>query len=169
MALADGMRLAFVPISTSMMREAAMNPYDAEIINDLLAVCYEGENFYREAVEYTRVPGMQPAFHRMAAVKAEMINDLRPLCRTGLNHQRNVMLIYGIQQSYKAIKAELAGGDERQAVVRIQVLEQCVLNLLQDALDKVKAEALQDLLKMWYATSDIAYKALRNQSSLMAA
>jgi hypothetical protein len=147
-----------------------MNPYDAEIINDLLAVCYEGETFYREAVEYTSIPAMQPAFHRMAAIKAEIINDLKPCMeRRECNHQRNVMLVYGIQQSYKAIKAELAGGDENQAVVRIQVLEQCVLNLMRDALEKIKTDELHDLLKIWYATSDSAYKAIRNKSPLLAA
>jgi hypothetical protein len=147
-----------------------MNPYDAEIINDLLAVCHEGENFYREAVEYTRVPAMQPTFHRMAAIKAEIINDLKPcMLRTECNHQRNVMLVYGIQQSYKAIKAELASGDEGEAVVRMQVLEQCVLNLMQDALDKVKTDEVHDLLKMWHSTATSAYKAIRNKSPLMAA
>lgn len=147
-----------------------MNPYDAEIINDLLAVCREGETFYREAVEYTRLPAMQPAFHRMAALKAEIVNDLKPcMARSEYNHQRNVMLVYGIQQSYKAIKAELAGGDEGQAVVRIQVLEQCVLNLMQDALEKVKTDEVQDLLKMWYAAASGAYNAIRNKSPLLAA
>lgn len=147
-----------------------MNPYDAEIINDLLAVCREGESFYREAVEYTRLPALQPAFHRMAAIKAEIANDLKPcIARAEYNHQRNVMLVYGIQQSYKAIKAELAGGDESQAVVRIQVLEQCVLNLMQDALEKVKTDEVRDLLKMWYAAASGACKAIRNQSPLLAA
>lgn len=147
-----------------------MNPFDAEIINDLLAVCREGETFYREAVEYTRVPAMQPEFHRMAAIKAEIVNDLKPcMARAEYNHQRNVMLVYGIQQSYKAIKAELAGGDESQAAVRIQVLEQCVLNLMQDALEKVKTDEIQDLLKMWYAAASSAYKAIRNKSPLLAA
>lgn len=147
-----------------------MNPNDAEIINDLLAVCYEGETFYREAVEYTRVPAMRPVFHRMAAIKTEIINDLKSCAaRTECGHQRNVMLVYGIQQSYKAIKAELAGGDERQAVVRIQVLEQCVLNLMQDALDKLKTEEIKDLLQMWHTAATAAYKALRNKSPLMAA
>jgi uncharacterized protein (TIGR02284 family) len=147
-----------------------MNPNDAEIINDLLAVCYEGEAFYREAVEYTQVQAMQPVFHQMAAIKAEIINDLKPcISAVDLNHQRNVMLIYGIQQSYKSIKAELAGGDERQAVARIQVLEQCVLNLMQDALEKVKTAAVQDLLKIWHVTATAAYMVLRNEAPLMAA
>jgi uncharacterized protein (TIGR02284 family) len=147
-----------------------MNPDDAEIINDLLAVCYEGEAFYREAVEYTQVQAMQPVFHQMAAIKAEIINDLKPcISPAESNHQRNVMLVYGIQQSYKSIKAELASGDESQAVARMQVLEQCVLNLMQDALDKVKAAALQDLLKMWHAAATAAYMTLRNKPPLMAA
>jgi hypothetical protein len=146
-----------------------MNPNDAEIINDLLAVCYEGEAFYREAVEYT-AQAMQPLFHRMAAIKAEIINDLKPcISQAESNHQRNVMLIYGIQQSYKSIKAELASGDERQAVARIQVLEQCVLNLMQDAEDKVKTAALQELLKLWHIAATAAYMALRNRPPLMAA
>lgn len=147
-----------------------MNPYDAEIINDLLAVCYEGESFYREAVEYTRTPAMQPAFHRMAAIKAEIINDLKPcMAHLECSHQRNVMLVYGIQQSYKSIRAELAGGDEREAIVRIQVLEQCVLHLMEDALEKIKTDQLQELLKLWYATASGAYKAIRNKTPLMAA
>jgi hypothetical protein len=147
-----------------------MNPNDAEIINDLLAVCYEGEAFYREAVEYTQVPAMQPAFHQMAAIKSGIINDLKPcISPAEANYQRNVMLIYGIQQSYKSIKAELAGGDERQAIARIQVLEQCVLNLIRDAVDKVKAAALHDLLKMRHAAATAAYMAIRNKPPLMAA
>jgi hypothetical protein len=146
-----------------------MNPNDAEIINDLLAVCYEGEAFYREAVEYTVVQVMQPAFHRMAAIKAEIIKDLKPCISSAeSNHQRNVMLIYGIQQSYKSIKAELASGDEGQAVARIQVLEQCVLNLMQDAVDKVKTAALQDLLKMWHVAATAAYMSLRDKPPMAA-
>ncbi len=147
-----------------------MDANDAEIINDLLAVCYEGEAFYREAVEYTQVQAIQPAFHQMAAIKAEIINDLKPcISAAESGHQRNVMLVYGVQQSYKSIKAELASGDESKAVARIQVLEQCVLNLMQDAMDKVKTTTLQDLLKMWHAAATAAYMTIRNKPPLMAA
>jgi hypothetical protein len=147
-----------------------MNPYDAEIINDLLAVCREGEIFYREAVDYTRIPAMQPTFHQMAAVKAEIINDLKPcVARAEYNHQRNVMLVYGVQQSYKAIKAELASGAEGEAILRMQVLEQCVLNLMEDALDKVQTNELQELLKMWHTAAAGAYKTIRTKPPLMAA
>jgi uncharacterized protein (TIGR02284 family) len=147
-----------------------MNPYDAEIINDLLAVCHEGEAFYRDAMESASIPAMRPAFHRMAAIKAEIVNDLGQwMARGGYNHQRNVMLVYGVQQSYKAIKAELAGGDEGQAVVRMQVLEQCVLNLMRDALDKVGTDELRELLQMWYTTASGACTAIRNHSPLLAA
>ncbi len=147
-----------------------MDPYDAEIINDLLAVCQEGETFYREAVEYTRIPAMQSTFHRMAAIKAEIVNDLKPcMASADYSYQRNVMLVYGLQQSYKAIKAGLASGDEHESVARIQVLEQCVLNLMEDALDKLKTDELHELLKMWHTTAAAAYKTIRNKPPLMVA
>ncbi|HEY3488305.1 MAG TPA: hypothetical protein VGL10_09575 [Gammaproteobacteria bacterium] len=146
-----------------------MNSDDAVIVNDLIAVCYEGQIFYRDAIECTRVPAMQPAFHQMAAIKAEIINDLMPCMPAASSQQRNVMLVYGIQQSYKAIKTKLESGDEREAAARIQVLEQCILNLMQDALEKVKASFIRDLLEVWYATAATAYNAIRNRQSLIAA
>ena len=49
------------------------------------------------------------------------------------------------------------------------MLEQCVLNLMQDALDKVKTAAVQDLLKMWCVAATAAYIAIRSNPPLMAA
>jgi uncharacterized protein (TIGR02284 family) len=119
----------------------------ADILNHLIAVCRDGEEFYGYAAEKVSRPQLQELLRETAALHREIGEALRPqVVGAGASPAEGGTLAGRLRQLKGGLKATLGADTERALVPELEQAERAIVQAFEEALAEPMPEAARTLI-----------------------
>ena len=119
-----------------------------QTLNDLMAVCHDGQNFYEYALTHTHDPTLRDVFSDMLRIRKDVITDLAAcVAREGEQPVTDHSTFVGVlRQSYTKLKKTLSLNGDATLVAALEETEDRTLEAFQQALEEVTDPTIRQLL-----------------------
>lgn len=150
-------------------RDDPMNNTSAGLLNELLEMARDGEQFYRDAADKVANPALRGTFRQMAEVRQRLMNDLADHV-TARGEQPSAHRTLGgrSRQAYADALAALRPHHEAVYIGQLEAAEDRLLAAYERALDKAETDSVRDILARHLLTVRAAHdrmRALKDQST----
>ena len=124
-----------------------MSTNNLKLLNDLVSVCRDGENFYLDAAYEVRDPVVKRIFERMALVRTELIDELRPHINIRGEKVTTSGTVAGrLHQWYTDMKAKLSSDVENAYIEELEEVEDKTIEAFEDAINQTDSLPVRHIL-----------------------
>lgn len=144
------------------MKDGADAVEDAEILNIVIAVCRDGEEFLRYVADQVKGQQSRNAFLEMASVRSDIVQELESEVRArGLKPNETGTLGGKVTQWYSEAKGHFVDFDNFEFIEQLENVEKRSLLVLRKAVHEVKDQSLVYCLSSLVADIQMAHDRLR--------
>jgi len=131
---------------------------DAEILNDVISVCRDGEKLYRYVAEQVDDQQSRNMFSEMARVRFQIVKELETeVAHRGADSKRSGTMIGKIIRWYVDAKNHFVDYHQKEFVEQLVETESRSLKILRGAVREVSDKSLAVRLSSLVATFQIAH------------
>lgn len=136
--------------------------HDAKILNEVIAVCRDGCNFYRHAAQQVDDQTLRNLFLGMAGVKADIVNQLTPeveACDVEANTSGT--LVGRLRQWYADAKDNFSNYHDYIFIEQLEEAEDRTLSVLRKAVKSVESNRLASQLSSQVASAQMTHDRMK--------
>ncbi|GAB1267838.1 hypothetical protein NBRC116493_10910 [Aurantivibrio infirmus] len=143
--------------------------HDAVIVNDIITICRDGKNFYRQAAQAVDDQALKNIFNGMADIRQDLVDELEPqVTYRGIDVAEFGSISGTIKIWYINAKEKFGDFGDRRFISQLTETESRTLNVMKAAVKAVDDNQLAGKLSSKIASIQMTYdrmKALKDQSS----
>lgn len=131
---------------------------DAEILNDVISVCRDGEDLYRYVADRVEDQQSRNIFSDMAKVRSNIVKELESeVILRGVEPKKSGTFVGAISKWYIDAKSRFVDYTERAFIEQLEETEQRSLKVLRTAVREIEDKSLVFRLSSVVATFQMAH------------
>ncbi|GJM11691.1 MAG: hypothetical protein DHS20C12_00940 [Pseudohongiella sp.] len=135
---------------------------DAEILNDVISVCRDGEQLYRHVADRVSDQQSRNIFLDMARVRCQIVKELQSeVALRGAEPRSSETVVGKISRWYVEARSHFVDYKERAFIDELEETEERSLKILRTAVRKVEDKTLVYRLSSLVATFQMAHDRMR--------
>lgn len=147
-----------------------MSTNNASLLQDLVQVSRDSQNFYQDAAKETNDHHLRDVFTRMAAAKGELIHALSGnLVSMGEQPKEGGTIAGSLRKAYADVRATFSKDDDKIYVGQLEETEDRVLEHFEDALAKTDSAQVRSVLTTHLPRVRACHDEMRNLKHAMGA
>jgi uncharacterized protein (TIGR02284 family) len=141
---------------------------DTLLINDLINVCQDGQQFYKQAAKDVENRDIKALFHEMAAIRADIADDLSNKANIiGIDKTERTSVSSKLQRIYSEMQDRLTDYPHFDCIIVLEASEDRALQAFCEEIHQVSSPILASEIAKHLATIQITHdrlKQLKNDS-----
>ena len=135
---------------------------DTHLINDLICVCQDGQQFYRHAAKEVTDSDLKSLFREMAAIRANIADDLtRKAQAIGMDSHGSTSVAGEMRTTYMDIRNQLSDHPNLEYVETLEDSEDKALRSFREDIRKVSSPLLASEIAKHLATIQITHDRMK--------
>ncbi|MED5526262.1 ferritin-like domain-containing protein [Gallaecimonas pentaromativorans] len=136
--------------------------HDSRLVQDLIAVCQDGRQFYQYAARQVDDSDLQSLFRDMALARADIVRDLsKQVEALGETPDRGGTLAGSMQAVYTDLRAQLSNDPQYQYVAQLEEAENRALRRFRDGVRELQSRPLAQEVADCLATIQLAHDRMK--------
>jgi uncharacterized protein (TIGR02284 family) len=120
-----------------------LGTHDSRLVNDMISVCHDGKEFYKDAAESVENPSLKALFHEMADIRDNIETDLKGRVEAMDEKPDNSGTVTGkLRTVYTNIITEMSDKPDYRYVEQLEEAEDDALHTFRKATRKIEDPAL---------------------------
>ena len=135
---------------------------DTHLINDLICVCQDGQQFYRHAAKEVGDNDLKSLFREMAAIRADIADDLTKKAQAiGMDTEEGTSVAGTMRTLYTDIRNQLSDHPNLEYVSKLEASEDKALRTFREDIRKVSSPLLASEIARHLATIQITHDRMK--------
>ncbi len=136
---------------------------DAEILNDVIAVCRDGEKFYRHVAEHVEDQRLRNMFADMAQVRLQIVRELgSEVAMRGVSPRKTGTVVGQITAWYVDARSHFLSFYDKEFIAQSEKTEDEALKVLRSGVQAVEDKSLMFKLASLVATFQMSHDRMRS-------
>jgi uncharacterized protein (TIGR02284 family) len=136
---------------------------DNHLINELIAVCNDGQQFYQRAATQVANNDLKSLFREMATIRAEIADDLSKTVEAeGGSPEKGGSLVGTMRTVYAEVKSQISDDPNYQYVSELEASEEIALRTFRDDIRKIDSPHLASHIAQHLATIQVTHDRMKD-------
>ncbi|MGB2222628.1 PA2169 family four-helix-bundle protein [Neptunomonas sp.] len=136
---------------------------DNRLVNELIAICHDGQRFYRQAAAEVTDSDLKSLFREMASIRAEIAEDLtKKVEEKGGSPEIGGSLVGKMRTVYTDVSTQLSDDANYHFVIELEASEEVTLNIFRDDIRKVDSPHLANDIARHLATIQVTHDRMKD-------